>query len=228
MHYKHRCGFTLIELLVAISILAIVAVLGWRGLDSIVRSRNALTAELEQTRSLQLTFAQLQSDCTQAISLALYPNLPGGRALWIEPQLLVLMRTVYAEDQAPAVQVVTYRLDNDNLIRSESASTRDLSQLSALVNAARIFSDQQSQIVMQKHISSLNFRGYPEFSVVDGNAAVGTTVVPSANPAAGTSALPAVSSLVSNQSKTTLGLQVTLQLAGHEQSMVKIFILGGA
>ena len=32
-------GFTLIELLVAIGILAMVAVLGWRGLDSIVRSR---------------------------------------------------------------------------------------------------------------------------------------------------------------------------------------------
>ena len=43
-------GFTLIELLVAISVLAIVAVLGWRGLDGIVRARVALTGNLEQTR----------------------------------------------------------------------------------------------------------------------------------------------------------------------------------
>jgi len=33
---RRRAGFTLIELLVAISVLAVVAVLGWRGLDGIV------------------------------------------------------------------------------------------------------------------------------------------------------------------------------------------------
>jgi general secretion pathway protein J len=56
-------GFTLIELLVAISILAIVAVLGWRGLDGIVRARIALTEQMEVTRGMQLAFAQMQSDC---------------------------------------------------------------------------------------------------------------------------------------------------------------------
>lgn len=35
-------GFTLIELLVAITVMAIVAVLGWRGLDGIVRARLTL------------------------------------------------------------------------------------------------------------------------------------------------------------------------------------------
>jgi general secretion pathway protein J len=36
---RRQRGLTLIELLVAISVLAFVAVLGWRGLDSIVRAR---------------------------------------------------------------------------------------------------------------------------------------------------------------------------------------------
>src|SRR6476660_7000846 len=57
---KHgKRGFTLIELLVAISVMAIVAVLGWRGLDSIVRARVALNADLDHTRGLQLAFAQM-------------------------------------------------------------------------------------------------------------------------------------------------------------------------
>ncbi|MFL6716736.1 MAG: type II secretion system protein J, partial [Burkholderiaceae bacterium] len=47
---RSQRGLTLIELLIAITVLAVVAVLGWRGLDSIVRSRIALTAEMERTR----------------------------------------------------------------------------------------------------------------------------------------------------------------------------------
>ncbi len=58
-------GFTLVELLVAIGILAIVAVLGWRGLDSIVRARIALSAEIESTRGMQLAFAQMQSHAAE-------------------------------------------------------------------------------------------------------------------------------------------------------------------
>ena len=50
-------GFTLIELLVAIGILAMVAVLGWRGLDSIMRSREVLTGQLEQARGMQLALS---------------------------------------------------------------------------------------------------------------------------------------------------------------------------
>jgi general secretion pathway protein J len=42
-------GFTLVELMIAISVLAMIAVLGWRGLDSIGRARTALNADLEQT-----------------------------------------------------------------------------------------------------------------------------------------------------------------------------------
>src|SRR5665811_345320 len=64
---RHK-GLTLVELLVAISVLGFVAVLGWRGLDSIVRARIALTSDLEQTRGMQLAFAQLQSDCAHLVS----------------------------------------------------------------------------------------------------------------------------------------------------------------
>ena len=50
-------GFTLVEMIIAITILVIVAILGWRGLDGIFRSRIALISEMEQPRGMQLTFA---------------------------------------------------------------------------------------------------------------------------------------------------------------------------
>ncbi len=40
-------GLTLIELLVAIGILAFIAILGWRGLETLIRTRSSLDQELE-------------------------------------------------------------------------------------------------------------------------------------------------------------------------------------
>src|SRR5512134_270906 len=74
-------GLTLIELLVAISVLSLITILGWRGLDSIVRARIALTDDLEQTRGMQLAFAQLQSDCAHLYSS---PSLPAPMPLFAE------------------------------------------------------------------------------------------------------------------------------------------------
>jgi len=55
-------GFTLIELLVAAALLAVLAVLAWRGLDSILATRDRLTRASEELRSLTLAFAQLDED----------------------------------------------------------------------------------------------------------------------------------------------------------------------
>jgi general secretion pathway protein J len=126
-------GFTLIELLLAISILAIIAVLGWRGLDSIVRSRETLTAGMDQTRGLQLAFAQMQSDCENLADSTLLRN----RAfLQAEDNRITLVRMVMAENQPTRLQVVSYRVRDGVLTRRESLATRELTQLDTLWQAA--------------------------------------------------------------------------------------------
>ena len=96
-------GLTLIELLVAISMLALIAVLGWRGLDSIVRARVALTDDLEQTRGMQLAFAQLQSDCAHLAGTAV---LPKRMPLLVEQGRLTLVRALFSDNQPSRLQVV--------------------------------------------------------------------------------------------------------------------------
>ena len=51
-------GFTLIELLVAIAILGLVAVLSWRGLDSMVRTQTHTRERSEQLLTLQAALGQ--------------------------------------------------------------------------------------------------------------------------------------------------------------------------
>jgi len=125
-------GFTLIELLVAIGVLAIVAVLGWRGLDGIIRSRTVLTSQLEETRGMQLTFAQMQSDCANVAPLSVIGARP---QLLADSERLRMVRTVFADGQPSRLEVVVYRLDNGVLTRRESAATRDLKELDALWSA---------------------------------------------------------------------------------------------
>src|SRR5690349_23691828 len=59
-------GFTLIELLVAIAILAVIAVLSWRGLDQIIRGRQTVTNAMEDERVFAQLFDQMRIDARQA------------------------------------------------------------------------------------------------------------------------------------------------------------------
>src|ERR1700757_3109710 len=65
---KTAGGFTLIELLVAIAILAVIAVLSWRGLDQIVRGRQMITSAMEDERVFAQLFDQMRIDARQATS----------------------------------------------------------------------------------------------------------------------------------------------------------------
>ncbi len=55
-------GFTLVEVLVALSIMATLAVMGWQGIDGIVRTRDASQARLDHTLRLGTVLAQWEQD----------------------------------------------------------------------------------------------------------------------------------------------------------------------
>lgn len=80
----HTRGFTLIELLVAISLMALMAVLSWRGLDGISRSQSQLQQRSDDVQALQSTLGQWGADLD---ALAEQPNTPSldwdGRAMRI-------------------------------------------------------------------------------------------------------------------------------------------------
>jgi general secretion pathway protein J len=204
--YPMTTGFTLIELLVAISVLAIVAVLGWRGLDSIVRGRTALNAELEQTRGMQLTFAQLESDCAHIASVS---TLAGRSPLQAAQGRLTLIRTVFADFQPSRLQVISYRLRNGQLIRRESAETRDLGQLDALWQAAVSDTDTAQAVILQSDVATMTLRQWRN----------------GVNGWDNTDVAPDVSNPVIAATAVT-GLEVALQLRGRDSSMIKLFLLG--
>lgn len=198
-------GLTLVELLVAISILGIVAVIGWRGLDSIVRSRSALNTELELTRGMQLAFAQLQSDCAHLADATL---LPGQASINALPDKLTLIRSVYAENQPTRLQVISYRLQDKKLTRRESPATRDLKELDHYWLATLNDTDSSPLVVLQDGILSMSLRIWLKGSTLwqDGKDPMLLVSLNNATP--------------------PLGLEVALEQSSHKQSLTKIFLLG--
>ncbi len=55
-------GFTLVEVLVALGIMATLALMGWQGIDGIVRTRDASQARLDHTLRLGTVLAQWEQD----------------------------------------------------------------------------------------------------------------------------------------------------------------------
>ena len=113
-------GFTLLELLVAITVLSIVSMIAWRGLDSLVSTRERLEPEVDDIRSLLTTFGQMERDLTQVtnpafLGLAVSPLnigvVDGG-------QVIELARVASpVPERATEVQTVFYRVVDGSLVR---------------------------------------------------------------------------------------------------------------
>ena len=99
-------GFTLIELLVAIAIMAVIAVLSWRGLDQIIRGRQTITNAMEDERVFAQLFDQMRIDARQAAT----DDESGQAAVSVSGNVLQIVRRDELPGTAPRLQVVRYRV----------------------------------------------------------------------------------------------------------------------
>lgn len=118
-------GFTLIEMLVAIALLAVIALLSWRGLDATIRGRDDIASNLAQTRLLGRYFSQLQFDLMNLVTA----DEVFGPPLRIRPNELVMVRHLGVGSGPTHVQVVRYQLKGRDLVRSASQPLASLAEV---------------------------------------------------------------------------------------------------
>ena len=96
-------GFTLVEMLVALAVMALLAIMSWRGLDAMLRARQATADQHAALQSLQGGLAQWQIDMDTRIETP-YVNA----VEWDGRVLRVLRRS--AAGRPESLQVVAWAL----------------------------------------------------------------------------------------------------------------------
>ena len=118
-------GFTLIELLVAISVMALIAIMSWRGIDGMVRTQEATRQRADDMLVLQASLAQWGADLDAIAPLAHTTPLD-----WDGQVLRLTRRSTAMPDEGPVVVAWTRRETNAGAqwLRWQSPTVRTRTQ----------------------------------------------------------------------------------------------------
>jgi len=156
---SHYTGFTLLELLVAIALMAILAVLSWRGLDSVLRSRTNIMAASTELSSLVVAFSQMDEDLRRAWPVRLLgvaqPAIGFARENTNDGFALALLREA---GPVPGLRRVTYRVRNGVLERGFAQwDTADMA------GSASAFGDEFTWQPILDGVESVEYRAWVPF-----------------------------------------------------------------
>jgi len=122
LQYQHT-GFTLLEVIIAMSIFAIVSIMAYSGLQSIINSKTRTETALTRLQELQLSMLTLTADM-QHLTPRIGQDALGGRLLSLTTQdtdyIVAFTRSGWrnpAKQARSTLQRGAYILDDDTLVR---------------------------------------------------------------------------------------------------------------
>jgi len=86
---RSTAGFTLVEVLVALSAMALLALMGWRGLDIMLRTRDITHMRVEDAALVQTSVSQWRTDLD---AMQTMPGLLNGSSMHWDGKVMRLLR----------------------------------------------------------------------------------------------------------------------------------------
>ena len=191
MSSKYRArGFTLLELLVAITLLAILAVIAWRGLDSMTRTHEALAQRDERIEALKTAYAQFDADCTQLAD----PNTLSRSPIEVDANRVLMVRDRRDDGQPPAWQVVLYRIVDGRLERLQSQPITNRGDLRGALDNLRQGGGGAARYLLATNVDSISARAWIEpGGWMDNTGALSATLFPAGSNTTTLAGLPSAS-----------------------------------
>ncbi|TDV37386.1 general secretion pathway protein J [Paraburkholderia caballeronis] len=208
-------GFTLIELLVAIAILAVVAILSWRGLDQIVRGRDTISRAMADERVFAQMFDQMRIDAR----LAATDDEAGVPAISLDGGLLQIVRAFpVAPGAAPRLQVVRYRVSDGRVIRYASPPLANRGQLRGALGGD---TDGWTSVSLMGGVGRISARFFVPAAgwtsdMADVRAQIQSNVNALKTPQLGNAPLP----------RSVTGLEVSVGAASLHRPITRVFLVG--
>jgi general secretion pathway protein J len=123
---RHARGFTLVELLVALFVMALLAMLSWRGLDGMTRAQESTRQRADEVLALQAGLSQWRADLDALV------HLPQAEAIQWDGRGLFMTR-LSSDPQATGPLVVAWTRRNvdgsDQWLRWQSPVIRNRNEL---------------------------------------------------------------------------------------------------
>ncbi|MFN3377380.1 MAG: type II secretion system protein J [Burkholderiaceae bacterium] len=177
-------GFTLIEVLVAIGVMALVALLSWRGLDGMARAQEQTRTRADQLLVLQSALAQWGADLDALL------NLPQTTPIDWDGQVLRLTRSASgAPDEGALVVAWTRRIEQGQpqWLRWQSPPVRTRGEWQQAWQQAALWARNPGDALRRRETALLPLQGWQIFYHRGGtwtnplsSAGEGATAVPDA------------------------------------------------
>ncbi|MFM0244167.1 PulJ/GspJ family protein [Paraburkholderia sediminicola] len=208
-------GFTLIELLVAIAIMAVIAMLSWRGLDQIIRGRETITNAMEDERVFAQLFDQMRIDARQAAS----DDESGQAAISVSGSVLQIVREMVLPGEAPRLQVVRYRVSEGRVIRYASPPLGNVGDLRRALRGGE--GDGWTAVPLMGGVGAISARLYvPKVGWTTQMKDVQSAITENDNnlkvPQLGNAPLP----------RSVTGLEVSIGAKSLAQPVTRVFLVG--
>ena len=203
-------GFTLIEIMVAMVIMAIIGLMSWRALDTLVRTREYVIEKMDAINSLSRGFSQLEYDAFNIASLEKV-----SRPFIFQANQLILTRQVGSSQMGNQFQVIRYRIDKGNWVREVSPIIRTPQGLSAILQS----DNYASSVILAKAVNAIDIAAWsPQTGWSKDINAVYSSLQ------------PALSSLPMPQmqigSIRSLGLEIRVSVEGQKFPFRRVVLLG--
>ena len=124
-------GFTLVEMLVAISVLGILGIMSWRGLDHVIDQRARISEQDAQVERLIRTVAQLERDFDECIADSLLVSettdsttLPSCLSVTQDRQSHPIVIITRRHPSGKGFSTVRYQLEGEDLVRLNVSADR--------------------------------------------------------------------------------------------------------